>query len=285
MQSTLAHPELKTGMVEAPILSAIYIYPVKSCRGISLDSTRLDVWGLEYDRRWMVVDPNGCFLTQRQLPRMALIETALDFKTLWLSAPNMPDLCLSLSIEHADEVSVTVWTDRCQAIDLGHEAAEWFSSFLGVSCHLVRMSETFIRPINQNYTSQDTQNAQVSFADGFPVLLISEASLDELNSRLEKPIPMNRFRPNLVVTGCEPFGEDRWHTIRIGSLIFCGVKLCRRCIITTIDQATGSGGKEPLATLGTFRRINDGIIFGQNLVHIGVGELQLGNTVEVLKYF
>ncbi|MCC5655041.1 MOSC domain-containing protein [Nostoc sp. XA013] len=267
-------------MLQDPILSAIYIYPVKSCRGISLNSARLDTWGLECDRRWMVVDANGYFLTQRQLPRMALVETALNSEALCLNAPNMPELRLPLSTEVADEASVRVWRDCCQAVDQGNEASEWFSSFLGVSCRLVRMPKNFVRPVDRDYAPQD---AQVSFADGFPLLIISEASLSELNSHLQKPIPMNRFRPNLVVTGCEAFSEDSWHTIQICSAIFYGVKRCRRCVITTVDQATGSRGKEPLVTLATFRRVSDGIIFGQNLVHAGVGELQVGNTIEVLK--
>lgn len=269
-------------MLQNPILSAIYIYPVKSCLGIAVNSARLDTWGLEWDRRWMVVDANGCFLTQRQLPRMALVETALNSEALCLKAPNMPELRLPLSGEIGEEVNVRVWQDRCQAVDQGDKASEWFSSFLGAkSIRLVRMSKNFVRPVDPNYAPQD---AQVSFADGFPLLIISEASLAKLNSRLEKPIPMNRFRPNLVVTGCEPFSEDNWYTVRIGNMVFNGVKLCRRCVITTVDQATGSCGKEPLLTLATFRRVSDGIIFGQNLVHAGVGELQVGNSISLTEF-
>ena len=267
-------------MTKAPILSAIYIYPVKSCRGISVASARLDAWGLEHDRNWMVVNTDGGFLTQRQFPRLALVETALEPDSLRLIAPSMPSLRLSLSGKLGEEVDVTVWGDRCQAIDQGDEAAGWFSTFLGVSCRLVRMGERFIRPVDPNYAPQ---NVQVSFADGFPLLMISEASLAELNTRCSEPLPMNRFRPNLVVSGSTPYAEDSWQTVSIGEATLHVVKPCQRCIITTIDQTTAVGGREPLKTLATYRRIKGGVIFGQNLVHAGTGEVRIGNTVEVLK--
>jgi len=266
-------------LTKAPILSAIYIYPVKSCRGISLASARLDARGLEHDRNWMVVNAEGRFLTQRQLPRLALVETALEPKFLRLIAPNLPELRLSLSGRVGEEVDVTVWRDHCRAIDQGDEAAEWFSTFLGVTCRLVRMGEGFIRPVDPNYAPEDEQ---VNFADGFPLLMISEASLADLNTRCSDPLPMNRFRPNLVVSGCEPFAEDTWHTVGIGKVTFDVVKSCTRCIITTIDQTTGMGGREPLITLTTYRRVEGGVIFGQNLIHRGLGEVCLGNAVEVL---
>lgn len=268
--------------MKAPILSAIYIYPVKSCRGISLASAHLDAWGLEYDRNWMVVNADGHFLTQREFPSLALVETALETKLLRLSAPNLPELRLSLFDRLGEEVNVTIWRDHCQAIDQGDEAAEWFSTFLGVTCRLVRMAQRFIRPVEPNYAPQD---AQVNFADGFPLLMISEASLADLNMRLAEPLLMNRFRPNLVVSGCEPFAEDSWHTIRIGEVTFNGVKPCKRCIITTINQTTGKGGQEPLTTLATYRRLKGGVIFGQNLVHKGPGKVYLENVVEVVRYW
>lgn len=267
-------------MTTAPILSAIYIYPVKSCRGIPLTSARLNTWGLEYDRNWMAVNAEGHFLTQRQLPRLALVETALEPKFLRLTAPNMPELRLSLSDSSGRVVDVKVWRDRCQALDQGDEVAEWFSTFLSTTCRLVRISEGYDRPVDRDYAPQD---AQVSFADGFPLLTISEATLSDLNARLAEPLPMNRFRPNLVVSGCEPYAEDSWHTICIGDVTFYGVKPCQRCIITTIDQTTGIGGREPLATLTTYRRVKGGVILGQNLVHAGSGEVRLGSVVEVLR--
>lgn len=265
---------------QTPILAAIYIYPVKSCRGISVESARLDAWGLEYDRNWMVVNAEGCFLTQRELPRMALVETAFEPDILRLTGPNMPDLRLSLD-NVGPEVDVTVWGDRARALDQGDEAAEWFSTFLGVTCRLVGMGDSYSRLVDPDYTLQD---AQVNFADGFPSLMISEASLADLNTRCSEPLPMNRFRPNMVVSGCEPYAEDNWHTVRIGKVTFHVVKPCQRCIITTVDQSTGSRHqREPLTTLATYRRVKGGVIFGQNLVHTGPGEVRLGDVVEVQK--
>ena len=266
-------------MTKSGIVSAIYIYPVKSCRGISVTFARLDAWGLKYDRHWMVVNADGRFLTQRQLPSLALVETALESEFLRLSAPSMPELRLPMSGILGEEVDVVVWRDRCRAVDQGNEAAEWFSTHLGKTCRLVQMGERFSRPVDPDYAPQA---AQVNFADGFPLLVISEASLAELNTRLPAPLPMDRFRPNLVVSGCEPFAEDEWRTVRIGEVTFHGVKLCQRCIITTIDQMTGMGGREPLITLGTYRGVKGGVVFGQNLVHAGLGEVCLGNVVELL---
>lgn len=266
---------------KTPMISALYIYPIKSCRGISVESARLDTWGLEYDRNWMVVNADNRFLTQRELPHMALVETAFEPDTLRLTAPNMPALRLSLSDKFGKEVDVTVWGDRATALDQGDEAAEWFSTFLATTCRLVRMGESYSRPVDPDYAPLD---AQVNFADGYPSLMISEASLADLNARCSEPLPMDRFRPNMVVSGCDSYAEDSWHTIRIGDVTFHGVKPCQRCKITTVDQATGSvDGREPLVTLATYRGVKGGVIFGQNLIHTGPGEVRLGNVVEVLK--
>ena len=266
-------------MTKSGIISAIYIYPVKSCRGISVTSACLDTWGLKYDRNWMLVDADGRFLTQRQFPSLALVETALEPECLQLRAPGMPELRLPLFSQQGEVVDVVVWRDRCRAVDQGNEAAEWFSTHLGKTCRLVQMGEKFSRPVDPDYAPQA---AQVNFADGFPLLVISEASLAELNTRLPAPLPMDRFRPNLVVSGCEPFAEDGWRTVQIGEVTFHAVKLCQRCIITTIDQMTGVSGREPLITLGTYRGVKSGVVFGQNLVHAGIGKVCLGSVVEVL---
>jgi uncharacterized protein YcbX len=266
-------------MTTAPTLSGIYIYPVKSCRGISLASTSLDTWGLKYDRNWMVVNAEGRFLTQRQFPRLALVETALTSEHLQLSAPKQSELHLPLSVGLGEEVDVVVWQDKCRALDWGDEAASWLSAFLGVTCRLVGINERFHRPVDPAYAPA---SAQVNFADGFPSLLISEASLSDLSIRCSQSLPMNRFRPNFVVSGCEPYSEDRWRTVRIGGITFDVVKPCQRCIITTIDQMTGLGGSEPLKTLATYRRVRGGVTFGQNLVHRELGEVHLGDSIEVL---
>jgi uncharacterized protein YcbX len=161
---------------------------------------------------------------------------------------------------------------------LGEEVSQWFSEFLELSCQLVYMPDNSYRPVNSRYASH---NQQVSFADGFPFLLISEASLQDLNERLDQPIPMNRFRPNLVVSGCEAFAEDSWRSIRIGSIPFHVVKPCERCLITTVDQAQGIRGKEPLQTLAQYRLSNGKILFGQNLIPAELGTLQVGDSVEI----
>jgi uncharacterized protein len=273
-----------------PTLSSIYIYPVKSCRGIAIAAGELNSWGLEYDRHWMIVSGSGKFITQREEPRLALIGTEIQTQTLKLSAPELPDLEIPLDrADQAGKILVVVWRDQCQAIDQGNEAAAWFSNYLQRDCRLVRMGEDFNRPVSSAYARHP---AQVSFADGFPMLLISEASLADLNSRLLEPLPMNRFRPNFVVSGCEPYAEDTWQTIQIGEIVFDVVKPCERCIITTTDQTTAIRSKEPLLTLGTYRRSPKGaILFGQNIIprtYKGEvkdevkGEVYVGQTIQVI---
>jgi uncharacterized protein len=267
--------------METSTISAIYIYPVKSCRGIALTSANLDRWGLECDRNWMLVDDSGKFITQRQLHRMSLIATALALDCLILNAPGMSELHLPIlpfSDRPATKIEVVVWRDRVLADDCGQQASEWFSKFLGVSCRLVRMNQEFNRPTDPTYTPPYLPG-QVTFADGFPLLIISEASLADLNSRLANPVPMNRFRPNLVVKDCAAFAEDTWQKLKIGEVLFYGVKPCSRCVITTVDQATGSSGKEPLLTLATYRSNRGGIFFGQNLIHAHQGTIKLGDVI------
>ncbi len=263
----------------SPTLSAIYIYPIKSCRGIAVDAASLTDWGLEYDRNWMVVTPTGRFLTQRELPRMALIETAIAADALHLNAPGQDGLSVPLNLTIGNPtIAVEVWGDRCMAIDQGEAAAHWLSQFLEVDCRLVRMGAEYDRPTNPKYA----ENAQVSFADGYPLLVISEASLADLNQRLPEPIPMNRFRPNLVVAGCTAYAEDEWKQMRVNQVLFDVVKPCSRCVITTTDQETAKrSGTEPLKTLATYRRNGKDVLFGQNLVHRGIGELQVGSAIEV----
>ncbi|HEY9697387.1 MAG TPA: MOSC domain-containing protein [Trichocoleus sp.] len=263
-----------------PLVTGIYLYPVKSCRGIAVSASDLTTWGLQWDRNWMVVTPQGRFLTQRELPQMALIETRIAPDALELSAPEMPRLRVPLTLEATESLDVVVWGDACQAIDQGEAAAQWFSQFLGRACRLVRIGEAYQRLVDPTYSSEA---AQVSFADGYPLLIISEASLADLNQRLAEPLPMNRFRPNLVVSGCDAYAEDRWQTIEINGVQFDGVKLCTRCAITTTSQETGVRGVEPLPTLATYRQVKKGVIFGQNLVHRGLGQLTVGSEVKILR--
>ncbi len=260
-------------------LSSLYRYPVKSLRGESLQHMTVGRRGPEADRQWMLVDENGRFLTQRELPRMALIRPQVGDDGLWLSAPDMPDLHVS---DHPGEVlDVQIWRDRCSARSLSASADAWFSSFLQRACRLVVMPQETQRQVDMEYARKGDE---VGFADGFPFLLISRASLDDLNQRLPAPVPMTRFRPNLVVEGCEPYAEDNWRRIRIGALEFRVVKPCSRCIIPCVDPNTGERrSNEPLKTLMSYRKEGNKVYFGQNLLHDGLGELEPGMNVEILE--
>ena len=255
-------------------LSEITIYPIKSAGGISLSSVQLDDRGLELDRRWMVVDEHGLFLTQRTIPRMALITVGLHSDHLAVGARGMRNLTIPFSESPQRTKLVQVWSDSLDALDCGDDASSWFTEFLGLGCRLVRMKEEGVRFANPNYAPE----APVAFTDAFPVLLISQASLGDLNSRLAEPVPMNRFRPNIVIEGSEAFEEDSWKSVRIGSVDFRVVKPCSRCTVPTVNQNTGERGKEPTVTLSTYRVRDSKICFGQNLVHENKGILNIGDT-------
>jgi uncharacterized protein YcbX len=225
-------------------------------------------------------------ITQRDLPKLALVEPTISGDSLILSAPGKSELCIPLE-DRAQKMSpITVWSDTVKAHDEGDEAAEWFSDYLNVDVRLMRMPDDFVRRVDPYYSPEF---AQVGFADAYPLLLISEASLETLNEKLAargKPsLPMNRFRPNVVVAGCEPFAEDTWKHFSIDGIPFEGVKLCARCVTTTVDQSRGEvlDKDEPLVTLATFRRAAGGkVMFGQNVVHRGLGTLNVGAFVEIM---
>ena len=261
-------------------VDGLFRYPVKSCGGTSLPSATVGPRGIVGDRQWMVVDDTGEFLTQREHHRMSLVRPHLtDVGLLELSAPGMPPLTVTPAIRR-DRVDVSIWSDRCVAIDEGPTVAEWLSAFLDVRCRLVRFPDDATRRVDPEYAGP---NDQVGFADGFSFLLASCASLDDLNHRLASPLPMNRFRPNIVVSGGEPFEEDRWKSIRIDGIAFAVVKPCARCVTTTVDQQTGEASREPLRTLATFRNVpGRGVMFGQNLIHDQSGVLHVGAEVEVI---
>lgn len=260
-------------------LSQINIYPIKSCKGISVDSWDLEPRGLKYDRRWMVVDDEGVFLTQREHPRMTNIAVEIKPDHLRVRAPGVSTIEIPFDLPSEEHVPVVVWDDTVEAVSVGLEASEWFSTYLGISCELVAMTERSIRPVDAAYA---IQNDVVSFADAYPLLLISEGSLADLNSRLATPLSMKRFRPNLVVQGCEPFAEDSWKEIMIGTVKLHVVKPCARCTITTVDPDTGMRGQEPLRTLATYRSVNNQVMFGQNVLHATDGSLHVGDAVNIL---
>lgn len=266
--------------MSAITLRDLYIYPIKSCGGQRVDAALATKRGLQDDRLLMLVDGEGTFLTQREHPPMALIAPTLGDELLTLRAPGMTTLDLPLRTS-GPSCYATVWNDRCAAIDQGAAVAEWLSDYLGTTARLVRLSDTFQRAVDPRY--ERSPDDETSFADGYPFLLISQGSLDDLNGRLATPVPMNRFRPNLVVAGCVPFAEDGWRQLQIGAVTFYPVKPCARCPIPTIDQATGVMGKEPLKTLATFRRTAEGkVIFGQNLLSTGTGVIRVGDPVNVV---
>ncbi|MEP7325317.1 MAG: MOSC N-terminal beta barrel domain-containing protein, partial [Gemmatimonadota bacterium] len=256
-------------------LSSLHIYPLKSAQGISVDSVELDDFGPTYDRRWMLIGPDRVVVTQREAHRLALVRVELDGGGLRISAPGAGGLEVGQGGEASPLVEVSIWSDRCLARDLGEEPASWFSRFLGDPIRLVFMPPESFRPVDPNYVDPPRR---VSFADGFPLLLIGDGSLAELNRRLARPVPMNRFRPNVVLSGTEPFAEDGWGSVEIGSVVFDVVKPCARCVVTTIDQENAEPGREPLRTLATFRKRDDGVHFGQNLLHRGPGRLRIGDS-------
>jgi len=238
--------------------------------------------GLPWDRRWMLVDEQGKFITARQHPMLAVVETRFVGDVLQVSVADRQPLQLPLQVPEREPRKVSIWRDQCDAIPVGEEADAWFSEYLGMACQLVRMTDDLVRGVDANFGQPGDE---VSFADGFPLLLLSEASLQDLNSRLEKALSMRRFRPNLVVDGEQPYAEDNWQRLRVGEVEFAGVKNCSRCVFTTIDPDTGikHPDKEPLRTLSSYRRRPEGgVYFGQNLIPRSGGVIHVGDAVEIL---
>ena len=265
-------------------ISEINIYPIKSLKGIALDEAAVEDRGLRNDRRWMLVDGDNKFLTQREFPKMSTIQVQISDGILSASANGSSPISLSFEPAAGRSASVTIWSSRVKSAMYPDEINGWFSEVLGSECRLVRMPDAAKRTVNPFYAVRRFEDT-VSFADGYPFMLIGQASLDDLNSKLETPVPMNRFRPNFVVADSEPFAEDTWKKIRIGDTEFHIVKPCERCVITTVDQASGEKGKEPLKTLNSYRNKKGKVLFGQNLISEKAGgTLQIGAPVEVLEF-
>ncbi|MEL6262150.1 MAG: MOSC N-terminal beta barrel domain-containing protein [Cyanobacteria bacterium J06626_6] len=293
----------KRGTKERVFLSDLLIYPIKSAAGIPVKTAGLTARGLKGDRRYMLVSPTGKFITQRRFPKLSLVcptltsvATASDVPSLKVTAPDMDDLFIDpANLQHQVEMSqnlldVEVWGDRVSAISLGPTIANWFTDFLSTPCQLVCMAEHSDRPTDHGKFGPAEQ---VSFADAYPYLLITTASLTGLNEKLAAkqvaPVPMNRFRPNLVISGdSAPHAEDHWKQIRIGSATFTVAKPCARCSIPNVNQATGDRTREPSITLATYRAWDKEIWFGQNLLQERpagsdtLGQLTIGDSVEIL---
>jgi uncharacterized protein YcbX len=259
-------------------LTGLTVYPIKSAGGVAVDDWEVDLFGLRYDRRWMVVNESGEHMTQRTHPRLALVRPSLVGNRLRIGVADRAPLEIPLEPQTAVTTTVVVWEDVCSAGWMGERAAAWFTDLLGERCSLVYMPESTVRPANPAYAPP---GVRVSFADAYPFLLISEESLADLTQRLGAPVPMNRFRPNLVIAGGEPYCEDRLGAFRLGGLELQVVKPCDRCVVTTTDQSTGARGPEPLRTLATYRRMNGKVYFGQNVVHRTTGRLRVGDRLLV----
>jgi len=271
-------------------LAALNIYPVKSLRGIAVESAEVDSLGAVGDRRFLVVDKAGVFMTQRSVPAMARVDALLDESFLSLRSAGFGGIRVRRAPDPgAPLVPVRVWkSEELRAEHCGEAPAAWLTEALGTPCSLVRIGPAFRRPIGGR-GARPGEN--VGFADGYPFLVLSEASVQDVNRRILAggggAVPINRFRPNLVVDGCGPFAEDKWRRIRIGGIVFRVTKPCSRCVITTTDQATGERSAEPLRTLAGYRRDPaepTDVNFGQNLIHETIsGSLRVGDPVEVLE--
>jgi len=278
-------------------ISEINIYPIKSLKGISLDSAVVEERGLQYDRRWMLTTPDGMFFTQREFPRMATLSVWIeeDGSGLGVAADRFGDVFVPSQPDTGDKQQVTIWQSVCEGEVYGGALNEWFSDVIGTNCQLVYMPDQTRRSVNKRFDHGDDV---VSFADGYPLMVLSEATLADLNSRLDDPLPMNRFRPNLVVSGSSAFAEDAWDKVRIGEAVFRSTKPCERCVMTTVDQSKGEfTGKEPLKTLASYRMAKDvmpdryeslgvgatAVLFGQNLIAESAGAtVHVGDAVEIL---
>lgn len=262
-------------------LAEIRFYPVKSLQGIPLSEATVERRGIRWDRRWMLVDEHGVFMTQRQFPKMARASVCLEKNHLEIRSPQMDGLIVPFELGATTPVTVEVWGDQCEALSVGEQADRWFSCLLGKACHLVYMPDHTRRPVSHDYAVDDDI---VSFADAFPCLLTTEASLEDLNRRMALAVTMDRFRPNLVISGSEAFAEDRWKVLQIGSMQFHVVKPCARCSVPNVDQETGEiKGREPLETLAKYRTVDQQVLFGQNLIPAGEGVVRVDDEVRVIE--
>lgn len=265
-----------------PTVAALFVYPIKSTHRVAVAEAAVTRRGLAGDRCWMLVDASGRFLSQRDVPQLATVQATLQpGGRMQVEAPGRPRLEVAGPSEEG--MMVRVWQSEVPARRADEAASAWFRAYLGREAHLVYLPETTLRRVDPAYAVRPDD--PVSFADGYPLLLAAEASLQALNARLDVPVLMTRFRPNLVVADTAPFEEDTWHRIRVGTAVFHVVKPCARCVVTTHDQETGQGtGAEPLRTLATFRRQGNKVLFGQNLIPDGPGRVRVGDSVEVLAY-
>lgn len=263
-------------------ISQLFIYPVKSLGGIPVSSAQLTDRGFMYDRRWMLVDDNNRFLSQREQPVMALLQTEItDAGIKVTDKRNTADNCIIPFINKQHEkIKVQVWDDACEAELMSDDLSKWFSAALQINCKLVFMPDDSMRKVDGRYAAN---NEITSFSDGYPLLLIGQSSLDDLNNRLTEKITIDRFRPNIVFTGGAAYEEDTMAEFDINSINCYGVKQCARCVVTTIEQSNAAKGKEPLKTLAAYRQLNNKIYFGQNVLYKGNGVINIGDAITIKK--
>ncbi len=257
-------------------LSEIWVYPIKSLGGISLEEASVLEKGLRHDRRWMLVDETGTFMTQRVYAQLALFKLSFENGGMKITYGDHINYLSLGNPSPLELMKVTIWDDSVLACEVSASHSEWFSSLLKIKCTLVFFPEGNSRPVDPRYT---VNNEHVSLADAYPFLIIGQRSLDNLNEKLEVALPMNRFRPNFVFTGGEPHDEDTWKNFTIGSNRFVGVKPCARCAVPTIDQDTAVKGIEPSKTLATYRKKESKILFGQNLIALDHGHVYVGDKI------
>lgn len=261
-------------------LSELYIYPIKSLGGIGVERALLETCGLQYDRRWMLVDEEGIFITQRKYFELAMLQVSITDTQIIVSHKTAPEQNISFLLEEDTgiQLPVVIWNDTATGLEVNKAVNDWFSDFLKFRVRLVKMPTDEKRLVDPAYA---LNHEVVSFADGYPCLIIGQSSLDGLNGKLELPVRMDRFRPNFVFTGGTPHIEDSFNDFYIGSNLFSAVKPCARCVLITIDQQTGNKGQEPLRTLAGYRTVGKKIMFGQNLLHHQPGVIHVGDELKV----
>ncbi|WP_304517398.1 MOSC domain-containing protein [Cecembia rubra] len=259
-------------------LQDIYIYPIKSLGGIRVETANLEERGFQFDRRWMLVDHEGTFLSQRTFSKMALLQVEIFSDKMEVFEKNQLEMRLTIPFDCKTDglIDVSIWEDTVKGLLIKKEINDWFSESLGMDCRLVLMPESTRRKLKPKYA---VHGESVSFADAMPYLIIGQSSLDDLNMKLTDSVPMDRFRPNLVFNGGAPFEEDNWNKVKIGEAIFKVTKPCARCVMTTVDQLTGEKGKEPLRTLSTYRTFQNQVMFGQNMLLLEGKQVQVGDDV------
>jgi uncharacterized protein YcbX len=257
-------------------IHSLHVYPIKSCQGIDLDQAQLTDTGIEFDRHWMLINQHGRFLSQREYPQMARIGCAFDGDQLRIQCDGQEDLTIPLRQQAETRVAVKIWKDECSAAVVSAEADQWFSGVLGIPCQLVFLPDSEQRKVDPEFAQQQEI---VGFADGFPLLVVSLASVDLLNERLQQQVGIERFRPNVVLSGCEAHAEDSWHAIEANGVRITLAKPCSRCSIPSFDQRSGEQHPQLLQALGEYRRQKGKILFGQNGLHTHNGRLNTGDPV------